>query len=656
MLKRKYRLIYEGIVFLFSMTWMILNFATHHKYDSYIVSIIMFVLSSILVFYVELDYFKIYKQIKTFNFSMEFLIAIATHITYFFSIIFSIYKLVTFSIYSLGMEFWEVGFSLSFFIGIGSYLENTLKNKTSLGIKELLKLQQKDAFVLNKTTNEYSHINSSQILKDFIIKIPKGASIPTDGILISKLVEVDCSSLLGESIPRILKKGDTLLSGMINLSDDLIYKSTKKMSESMLNQIILQLENILKNKSNIERISEKIVRWFLPSILFISLLTFCIWLGLSYNHIELKFNISILDNIDYSNPFMVAIYHSVATLVIACPCAFGIAAPAAIYSSSGLAAKHKILFASAKVYESINKIKYIAFDKTGTLTSNSIKVTDQIGSQLYNNIIFSLSSSSTHPLSHAISSYLNLKDLKLLDSITEQPGVGIFTNYKNNEYFLGSLSYCRNNKYNLFYDFDQYKDNLIVVFAKNKKVENFFILSDEIKKDSSKTIQKLKQLKINPMILSGDRKEVVEKIAKDLNIDEFYYELLPIDKEKIIKKHQNIIFVGDGINDILAIKAASVGIAFSSGSDITNSVADISILDSELYSVYKTIVLSQRTIKLIKLNFLWAAIFNLICIPLAIIGIIPAWLGVILMTLSTIILLLNTLIMKSKNEKFLNQK
>ena len=657
MINKKYKLIFEGIVFLFSMIWMILNFATKQKYHSYVVSIIMFVLSTFLVFYLEIDYFKTYKQIIGFNFTMDFLIAIATHITYLFSLIFSIIKIAeNHSIHALDIEFWEVGFSLSFFIGVGHYLEDALKRKTSLGIKDLLKLQQKEILILDKKTNEYYKENSKNVQENTVIKVPKGSSIPTDGILLSDQVEVDCSSLLGESIPRTIKKNEQLFSGMINLNEVLIYRSTKKMQESMLNKIILQLENILKNKSNIERISEKIVKFFLPIVLIISLATFCIWLGLAYNNIGLKFAIANLENIDNQNPFVVAIYHSVATLVIACPCAFGIAAPAAIYSSSGLAAKNKILFSSAKIYEAINKINYLAFDKTGTLTTGKVKVIEQIGSNKYNDIISELTINSTHPLSKAINHYLkNKKTQNQFVIFKEVPGVGIIAKEKNKDYFLGSLIYSKNENFKLDVDIENYKNNILVVFAINKKIVSVFVLKDEIKKDAKKTIMKLKKIGIQPIIISGDRKEIVENIANELEINKYYYELLPIDKQKIVNEYKNIIFVGDGINDILAIKAATIGIAYSTGSEITNAMADISILETNLNSVYKAIILSQKTIKLIKLNFVWASLFNLICIPLAIIGLVPAWLGVILMTSSTLLLLCNTLITKRKNEKFLTK-
>ena len=650
--KKIFKLIFEGIVFLFCLIWMILNFATHNQYQTYIVSIILFVLSTLLVFYFEIDYFRVYKQLKNFNFNMDFLIAFATHITYLVSLIFSIIKICQNSIYSLSMEFWEVGFSLSFFIGVGKIIEDSIKKKTSLGIKDLLKLQQKKALVLDNKTNEFILVNHNQIKKGEIIKVLKGESVPTDGILVSNFSSFDCSSLLGESVPRTIKKGEQLLSGMINLNDQIIYKTTKTSNDSTLNKIVLQLEMILKNKSKIERVSEKIVKWFLPIVVFISLITFITWLILSYLGISLNFAIMHLENFDLSNPWLVATYHAVAVLVISCPCTFGIAAPAAIYSSSGIAAKNKILFSSAKIYEAINKIDYIAFDKTGTLTNGAIDVIKQNGSKKFNDYIYQMSFNSTHPLSKAISRYVKKTKNINFRKYEEKAGIGIFAD----KYFLGSLDYAIKNNYQFNIKIEeQDKNSLIVLFAKNKIVESYFVLKDKIKKDTKEIINKLKNMSIKPIILSGDRIEVVKDVANQLEISEYYGNLLPFDKAKIIKKYNNIIFVGDGINDILAIKEASIGMAFSSGSEISNSQADISLLEPKLSLVYKTILLAKRTLKLVKTNFIWGSLFNFICIPLAIIGLIPAWLGVVLMTMSTVVLLTNTLIARKQNLKMLSE-
>ena len=637
--KTIYKLIIEGIVFLFSFIWMIVNSIMAIP-NLYIVSIMMFFLSTVLVFYLEKDYFKTYKQLKDFSFTMDFLIALSTHITYLASIVLSIVQIAEGSIFDLTMQFWEVGFSLSFFIGIGHYLENKIKVKTSLGIKDLLKLQQKNALVFDEKNNIFSSIKHNEIKKGMIIKILKGQSIPTDGILISKNAILDCSSLLGESLPRNLKENNEVLSGMINLSDELIYKCTKTSNESALNSIINQLENILKNKSNIERISEKIVKWFLPIVVLIFLITFIVWLTLSYLNIKLDF--FHVDQIDYSNPFAVAINHAVAVLVISCPCAFGIAAPAAIYSSSGLASKHKILFSSASVYEKMNKINFIAFDKTGTLTNGQLKVIEQIGVKKYNDIILSMTSNSNHLISQSISNFL--KDNNFLKmEIKEIEGYGILSNYKNQNVFLGSIKYCQKN--NFVFDIEIKNTNKVVaVFAINQHVVTYFVLEDTIKENALNTISKIKEMNIIPMIISGDRKEVVHEISQKLNIENFYYNQLPIEKQEILKKYHKNIFVGDGINDVLAIKEADVSIAFSSGSDITNSIADISLLDKDISLVYKSIVLCKKTIKVIKFNFIWAAIFNLIFIPLAIIGIVPVWIGAAIMTLSNFVLLINNLL------------
>ncbi len=619
----------------------------------------MFVLSTFLVFYLERQYFDKYKELKDFNFTMDFLIALATHITYVASIIFSIITIVRKSIFNLDMEFWEVGYSLSFFIGIGHYLEDKIKTKTSLGIKDLLKLQSRKALVFDEIKNDFVSISSSEIKENQIVRVLKGSTVPTDGILIDNLAQFDCSSIFGESIPRDIKKNQTIFSGMINVSEAISYKVTKKASDSMLNNIINQLENILKNKSTIERTSEKIVKWFLPTIILISIITFCIWLGLSYTGIKLDFFDSRFNNVDFDNPFVVAIYHSVATLVIACPCAFGIAAPAAIYSSSGLAARNKILFSSAKIYESIKKVKYIAFDKTGTLTNGKLSIVGQLGSKKYNELVYQLSSNSTHPLSKAISEHLRNdfnKSKNVIKGIKEIQGKGMEARDKNNNLlFLGSIKYLEDKRAKINIDFNEYQNESIVAFSINNELITLFLLKDEIKSDSLETINKFKRLNIEPIIISGDRKEVVESVANQLGIEQFYYEQSPLDKQRIIEEHEDIIFVGDGINDVLAIKTALVGIAYSTGSDITNSIADISIYETNLNLVYKAIILARRTLKLVRLNFIWASLFNFICIPLAIIGIVPPWLGALLMVCSTLVLLISTLVSRKRNKRILER-
>lgn len=657
MIKTKYKLIYEGIFFIFSLIWMILTFNNINRVNdnNWIISIILFIASTILVFYIEIYYFKTYKQLIDLSFTMDFLIALATHITYLVSLIFSIINIVdNKSIHHLKMEFWDVGFSLSFFIGIGHLLEDKIKIKTSLGIKDLLKLQSKNALVWNKDKNDYIETKVSNIKIGDKLKILKGQNIPTDGVLISENSTLDCSSLLGESIPRNINQNESILSGMKNVGNTIYYKVTKEAKDSSLSNIINQLENILKNKTNIERTSEKIVKWFLPIILFISLITFIIWLSLAYNNISIPIK-TFFDYQEYSNPWQIAIYHSISILVIACPCAFGIAAPLAIHSSSGLASKNKILFSSAKIYEITNKIKYIAFDKTGTLTSGNINVVNQIGIKNENKIIKSIVSNSTHPLSKAISKFLKNEFSIELDKINEIEGNGIKTNINNNEYFLGSIEYAQKHNFHFETNIDNLNNNIIVIFTKNNKVISYFELQDSLKDDALSTINKIKKLNIKPMILSGDRKSVVKDIANKLSISKYYFNLLPIDKKEIISQYKDIIFVGDGINDVLAIKAADIGISYSSGSDITNSISDITIYENDLNLVYKAIVLIKRTKKLVKLNFIWASLFNFICIPLAFLGLIPAWLGVILMTSSTIILLINTLISRHINKKMLEK-
>ncbi|MBD5423138.1 MAG: cation-translocating P-type ATPase [Mycoplasma sp.] len=648
---RKYKLIFEGFVTLVSMIFMFIGFYINIP-NHFIMSIIMFLLSTFLVFYLELDYFNTYKQLKTFNFTMDFLIALATHITYLYSIIMSIITIVKMGFYHLDMEFWEISYELSFFIGLGHLIEDKLKLKTSLGIKDLLKLQNKNVQILSN--GEYIDIKSNKLKKGDIIKIVKGASIPTDGILLSKKAYLDYSSLLGESIPREVLENETILSGSINVGDPLIYKATKTTYDSTLMKVISQLEKIMSNKSKIEVTSQRVVKFFLPSILLISLITFVVWLVLSYQGITFSENVI---SQTYDEPITNALYHAISTLVIACPCAFGIAAPAAIYSSSSIASKNNILFSSAKIYEMVNKIDYIAFDKTGTITTGKPFVISYKFIKNFDDYIYYLSLFSQHPLSQAIKDFLknNISFSNIeFDSITEIPGVGIKATKNDNNFSLVSIKYAKDNNFQFDSQLNIDSDNTISVFAINNNIVAIFEIGDSIKDDAKSTIDKFHKLGIKTIILSGDKSDNVKKIAKELSIDYWYGELLPQDKASIVndfKKKGDIIFVGDGINDVLAIKSATIGIAYASGSEITNSIADISLLDNNLDLVYKTMILAKKTLKLVRLNFLWAILFNLLCIPLAIIGFIPPWLGAMLMICSTSILLINTIISRSRNKK-----
>ena len=656
----KQKLIFEGIITLFAMIIMIIHSFNVHIPNMYIISIILFLLATFLVFYLEFNYFYNYRQLKNRDFSMDFLITIATHLTYFYSVIMSIIEIVQKNFFNLNMQFYEIGYELSFFIGIGHLIEDKLRVKTSLGIKELLKLQNKEVEIVQD--NQIKKVKTNQIQLNDVVKVAKGQAIPTDGILLSDHAYLDYSSLLGEAIPRDINKNQLILSGSINVGDLIYYQVTKLASDSTLNKIINQLEKIMNNKSKIEVTSQKIVKYFLPTVLIISLITFILWLILLYLPISIPaiFN-NVYENPIYENPIANALYHAVATLVIACPCAFGIAAPAAIYSSSFIASKNKILFSSSKIYEMINDISFVAFDKTGTITEGKPFVAQYLNqNKQYDSYIYNLATLSNHPLSQAIKNYFanNNNETIEFENVKEILGVGIFATKSKNTYAITSLKYAKENNY-VFHQKENFDENKsISVFSINNEVISYFQIEDQIKKDALQTIKNLQNMNIKLIILSGDRKENVEKIAHQLGIDYWYGDLLPDQKAEIINEFKSkgkIIFVGDGTNDILAIKSASIGIAYASGSELTNSIADISLLENNLNLVYKAILLSRKTLNLVKLNFVWAGIFNIICIPLAILGLIAPWLGAILMVGSTSVLLLNTLIAQKRNKSMISK-
>lgn len=646
----KWKLFFEFLVTLISMIIMITGFFINLDYYHYVIAIIMFFLASFLVFYLELDYFRVYQQLKNRDFTMDFLIAIAIHITYFYSLISSIIKMSSGGIKTLNMEFWDIGYELAFFIGLGHYLEQKLKLKTSLGIKELLKLQNKKATLIHNDQLVITDVNHLMI--GDLVQVANGETIPTDGILVSSEAYLDYASLLGESIPRNVLKEEEILSGSINVGDLLVYRVTKRAQDSALMQIIKQLEKIINQKSKIERTSEKIVKYFLPTILMISLLTLIFWLIIFYQGV-----------VQVEQPIAWAIYRAVAILVIACPCAFGIAAPAAIYSSSFIASKNKILFSSARIYEMIDRVQFVIFDKTGTITNGMPEVkTKQVIEDKDQEIIISLSALSQHPLAKAINSFglINFEHQKntSFDYVQEIPGVGIKAQKGHHIYTLTSLKYAQENGYQISSKLQFDQKATTSVFAINQKVKVIFNFYDAIKNDAQVTINQLRQLGYKTVILSGDRYDQVEQIAQQLKIDYWYGDLMPEQKAELINQYKlkgKVIFVGDGINDVLAIKSADVSFSYASGSDLTNSLSDVTLLVNDLNLVLKTIVLAKRTLLLVKINFIWAFLFNFICIPLAFIGFIPPWLGVILMISSTSFLLINTLIFKRRNQIKINK-
>ncbi|WP_033161004.1 heavy metal translocating P-type ATPase [[Mycoplasma] collis] len=649
--KRKIKIFTQLIFFIFIFVLMFLHFLVGSKINNTtknVLTLILIIFSFFVVFYLEIKSFIQYKLVFKKILTMELLISFSSHIAFFYSffnqiILFSINKNL-----NLDKSFWEIPITLFFFYNIGKLIEEKLLFKSNEGIQNILNLlKNKNISVLRN--DKWETVNSNLIKKDEIIKVKKGENVLFDSVLISDSAILNFSSINGESKNKIFKKDDVILSGCINEGEIFLAKTLKDMKNSYISQIFKKLQSMLNNKTKIVIISEKIIKYFIPFILLISFLAFIIWLNLGY-FIKPQ-NFHKLYSGPRENFLHDAIWVSCAVLVVACPCAFGIAAPIAIYSSSILSSQNNILFSNANVYEKIINSKTIVFDKTGTLTEAKSKITKELWMDITKkNILKSLVYNSDHPISQTINEYLIDSEIYKINNFYEKIGQGIIGEYQGKEYKFISLKAVKS----LNIELNENITNYNLFFLENNNIIAAFKSENVLKKNAKNLIEKLKNEKYNIYILSGDSKNNVLNIANQLKINNYFYELLPEKKLEIIdelKKKNNVIFVGDGLNDILAMKKADLSISFSSGNDLTNSISDITLLEDDLSLINKSFFIIKKTSKLIKLNFTWAFLFNFVMIPLALFGVIVPTLAMFLMVSSSIFLILNTILFNKWNKK-----
>ncbi len=517
------------------------------------------------------------------------------------------------------------------FILLGRYLEQRSKNRVTAFMKQLLSLKPTKARI--KVDGKEIEIPAENVVEGDILIVKPGEKIPTDGVILKGETEVDQSMLTGEANPILKKEGDTVLGGSINKVGLIEVKALKNGKESTFYQILKLILEAQSKKPPVGKLADKVVSIFVPSILIISILVFDMWYLLA-------------DNIQYG--FLSA----VSVLVIACPCALGLAIPIAIVATIGRGAKEKILIKDPDVVEDIKDIRIAVFDKTGTITQGKPSVVDEkIFDKELIDFAIPVLSSSIHPLAEAIKDRLK-KDIFLdVKDIKQIPGKGITGFVEGKEVIVGNISFLKEHGVSL----DSAKtDKTAVYIAVDKKPVAVFYLEDKIKNEAKNVIKKLKERGLKTVLLSGDIKENVEKIGRELGFDEFRGELLPIDKYRIIEAFQRegkkVLFVGDGINDAPAMRKADIGIAVWKASDLAKETGDIILLKDDLNLVIKSLNLSEKSLKIIKQNLFWAIFYNALGIPVAA-GILYPFFGVLLnpviagiaMSFSSVSVVLNAL-------------
>ena len=596
---------------------------------------IMHNLAFIVVFIIGWQFHKgMFNQLKKFKANMDTLISLGTLSAYFYSF---------YAMFTNQHVYYETASTIITLILLGKYLEEKSKNKTSTAIKKLLSLGVKKAIVL--VDNKKISKNIEEIKLGNIILVKPGEKIPLDGEIIEGETYIDESILTGESIPVEKKIKDIVYGATINNNGVIKVKVTKIGKDTILSQIIKLVEDAQISKAPIQKLADKVSGIFVPVVIAVSIFTFIIW----YFILSTSFEISLIN--------------AVAVLVIACPCALGLATPTAIMVGSGKGALNGILIKDSQSLEIAHKIDTIVFDKTGTLTEGKPSITNinTIEKDLSKNelmsLAYSLESGSEHSLALAFIKYGKDNNLKLknISDIKVISGMGLEGVINSKKIYLGNIKLV--NKLSIKLEstyktiFEQYAEEgkTSIYFIKDNKVLGVIAVADIIRNNSKKLIKKL-QKNMDVYMLTGDHKKTAEVIAKKLGINKVISEVLPNQKVEEVKKLQNkeklVAFVGDGINDAPALTQANLGIAVGSGTDIAMESGNIVLTDSNPLKIIAAINLSKKTFKIIKQNLFFAFFYNTIAIPLAAIGLLNPMIAAFAMSFSSVSVVTNSLRIK----------
>ena len=535
-----------------------------------------------------------------------------------------------------------------YFVKLGKFIESNAKEKTKDALKDLVSITPEKAILLKKDKEIETTIDEVKV-KDLLIVKP-GMRVAVDGIIKSGSAHFDESFITGESISKKKKKGESIVAGSINLDGVVEYEATKIGPKSTISEIVRLVIDASNSKTDVERLADKISGIFVPTIILIAIITLIGYLILGFN-IE-----------DAINSF-------ITVLLVACPCALGLATPLAIVVSVGIFSRKNILVKNASTIEELSKIDTIIFDKTGTLTKGNLEV-----SKIFNftkkkddeilDIIANLEENSTHPIGNAFKKY-KVNDLFVSD-FKNISGIGLKGTIKGDEYYLGNAKLFEYLKIENEYEKEEFyltnHANSICYLIKNNKVLALTGVKDIIRDDIKKLIFKLKKLNLDVIMLTGDNTNTANVIAKEIGINKIYANVLPKEKYEIIdnlkKENKHIMMIGDGINDAPALTTANVGVSISSGTDIAASSSDIIILNDDLHKIIDILRIGKSTISKIKSNLFFAFLYNIIMIPIAI-GlfkqnglVLNPMIASLAMMLSSITVIVNTLILRVKEKRY----
>lgn len=575
-----------------------------------------FVLVTPVLFYTGAEFFKgAYISLKSRVPNMDLLIITGTLTAYFYSI---------YAMFSRNGEvYFESIAMLLTFVFAGRYIEFLSKKRANDSLDTLSNFIIGDIKVKNGQVFEKKAANLVE--KGDIILINSGDKVLVDGVIVSGGASFDYSSLTGESLPVSKELKDEIVSGAVCINGSIEYEASSNFQSSFLSKIINLLETASLKKPKIETITTKISGVFSTVILGLGLLSFIGWYLITGN---------------FERSMVVA----VSVLIVACPCALGLATPVATLVGLGVGLKHGVIFKEARFLEEIDGCKNIVFDKTGTLTKGNLKVIkSEISPKCDLNLLANLLISSNHPVSVAVYKSLNYapKSLKF-EEFSEVLGKGISARFKDIDIKAGSAKFMDELGLSSSSKVANYH------FACNGEILASFYLEDEIKDDAKSVIDELKKIGFNVYLLSGDSENIVRKVAQNLGIENFRANFSPLEKTKFIENLENVIMVGDGINDASALSLANVGIAMGSGANVSVDRSDIVLLNDSLESLTKSILISKNSMRVVKENLLISFFYNAITIPIAMAGLMLPMIAAISMSLSSVVVVLNSLKIRRK--------
>ncbi|MFJ1323173.1 heavy metal translocating P-type ATPase [Capnocytophaga canis] len=565
-----------------------------------------------VLFWLGKDFFvNAWKQAQYRTANMDTLVALSTGIAYLFSVVMMIFAE---HLHKIGIHphvYFEAASVIIAFILLGRYLEEKAKGNTSTAIKKLMGLQPKTVVVLHENTEKITPIEA--VNTGDIILVKPGEKIAVDGIVTQGNSFVDESMLSGEPVPVQKKEGEKVYAGTINQKGSFQFQAVKVGKETLLAHIIKTVQDAQGSKAPVQKLADKIAAVFVPTVLSIAVLTFVLWVVLGTE-----------------NQWVQGLISAVTVLIIACPCALGLATPTAIMVGVGKGAENGILIKDAESLETANKINAVILDKTGTITQGKPQVTDVLWLNNDNSaesILLSIEKQSEHPLAEAVALKLHSVTTVEISNFQSITGKGAKAIFNDKMYFVGNQKLLLENHINIDAKLLEkanewtHQAQTVIWFADSEKALSVLAISDKIKENSVQAIQELQQMGIELYMLTGDNEATAKAIAQQTGIEHYQAEVLPQDKADFVKKLQSqgkvVAMVGDGINDSTALATADVSIAMGKGSDIAMDVAKMTLISSDLTKIPQAIRLSKHTVAAVRQNLFWAFIYNLIGIPIA---------------------------------------